>query len=113
MAAWWKNVKPGWLFTVTANQGEREAEVLAVRGNQALAEYSMPAGTTALVVLTMPDQEDQEPAQKGIGYKTLSMAWLEAIVAAETTWIGKPQQSGGRTMPTPSEMLRLKRLPGV
>lgn len=46
MASWREAVKAGWVFTLVINQGDRDLEVLAVRGTQALAEYTMPNGST-------------------------------------------------------------------
>lgn len=105
MADWRDNVKPGWIFTLLINQGDRDAVVLAVRGRQALAEYEMPNGSTALAILDLPEDETREPGRQSVSYRGLSTPWLRAIVEAESTWIGKPQQTGSWRPASPEAML--------
>jgi hypothetical protein len=87
-----------------ANQGEREALVLAVRGDKMLVEYEMPAGSTALRLLSVEGNDRGRP----IPYRNVSVVWLKAIVEAGQTWTGKPQQAGGKTMPSPADLLKEK-----
>jgi hypothetical protein len=91
-------LQPGQLVYVEANQGTREALVLAVLGDEALLEYEMPKGTTALrLVAAIPGQ-----ALKGAGgrpylkvsYAAVPGRWLQAIASQGQRWIGKPQSGG-------------------
>lgn len=90
-------LKPFDELTIFANQGDRPAMVLAVLGDQALVEYQMPKGTTALRILASDDDGDG----RTVSYTKLSLDWLKAIVDADTNWIGRPQQSGHRILASP------------
>lgn len=89
-----------WL-TVERNQGEREAEVLAIRPGLALIEYEMPNGTTALNVVAIT--EDEKLISEGciyhaVSYRKVPKYWLKAMIAAELEWAGYGQREfrGGR-----------------
>ena len=108
MGDWRTTVKPGTLFYLYINQGEREATVLAVRGTVALAEYQMPNGTTSLVFLKLPQDETMEPERVNISYRFLPTVWLEDLAAAGTHWVGRPQQASA--LPgSPAELLAARK----
>lgn len=92
-------MKPGDTFLVNVNQGDREAMVLAVIGNQALIEYVMPAGTTALQIVT----EGREQVGRSVSYPSVPTKWLRAIVEEGREWEGNPQ--GRRRVPSAETML--------
>jgi hypothetical protein len=91
--------KPGDTFTININQGDREAMVLAVIGRQCLIEYAMPAGSTALQIVT----EGDEQRGRSVSYPTVPTKWLRAIVDDGQEWEGVPQ--GGKRIPTAEAML--------
>jgi hypothetical protein len=91
--------QPGDTFTINVNQGDREAMVLAVIGNQALIEYVMPAGTTALQVVT----EGREQIGRSVSYPAVPTKWLRAIVEDGREWEGNPQ--GRKKISTAEAML--------
>jgi hypothetical protein len=92
--------KPGARLQVLANQGWRDAVVLAVQGPAVLVEYMMPKGTTALRILQpVPGGVAERP----IGYNDLPTKWLQAIVDAGQDWEGNPQQ--GHVLPTAADVL--------
>lgn len=106
-------MKPGDTFLVNVNQGDREAMVLAVIGDQALVEYAMPAGTTALQIVT----KGREQVGRSVSYPSVPTKWLRAIVEEGCEWEGSPQ--GGKKIPTAEAMLAQRepkppaQLPGV
>jgi hypothetical protein len=94
--------------TIFINQGEREATVLAVIGDEYMIEYEMPAGTTALAVL------HNSGGYKSVSYLNVPLKWLRALTDAESDWLGTPQSlpeafrnRGGR-VPPPREMLEAR-----
>lgn len=95
--------EPGDSFTVHVNQGEREARVLGVDGDEAIIEYEMPKGTTALRLINRHDPT-AHPGPN-IHYRRCPARWLKAIVAAGKGWKGQSQQ-GQRYVPDPEDMLR-------
>lgn len=91
--------KPGDTFLISVNQGDREAMVLAVIGNQALIEYVMPAGSTALQIVT----QGHEQHGRSVSYPSVPIKWLRAIVDDGREWEGAPQR--GKRVQTAEEML--------
>ena len=75
-------VEPGDTVFVPANQATREALVLAVIGDDALVEYTMPAGTSSLRII--PAACPKSEVYKSISYFKLSKRWLKAIKNAGT-----------------------------
>lgn len=76
-------------LTVNVNQGQREAVVLAVVGDEALIEYEMPKGSTALWVI-----HAGVPAVsylRNISYKSCPKKWLVAMQEVGAEWIGRGQ----------------------
>jgi hypothetical protein len=75
-------VTAGTLVSVDINQGTRDAEVVAVVGEQALLEYVMPKGTTALCVV---DAVTLLPTygKSNLSYRQLltSRKWRDAVQA--------------------------------
>lgn len=80
---------PGSVVETFVNQGHRDAVVLAVIGDQALLEYTMPKGTTALRIVTAGADEYRQ-----VSYRDVPLKWLLAIDAAGQDWEGRPQQCG-------------------
>lgn len=97
---------PGQSFTVTVNQGERDALVLAASGYERLVEYAMPRGSTALRII---DVRRNPRRDRAISYNHLPLRWLETVVAAGQVWIGRPQGSGKHPLPAPATMLERRR----
>jgi hypothetical protein len=78
--------------TVEANQGEREAEVLATSGNQMLVEYLMPNGTSALRIITVCGRRFID--QRSVPYRNVPKKWVRAMHEQGTTlWEGRCQRS--------------------
>jgi hypothetical protein len=80
-------LKVGDTFTIDVNQGPREAMALARIGNQVLIEYAMPAGSTALQILT----DGNEQRGRSMSYSSVPTKWLRAIVEDGYEWEGNPQ----------------------
>lgn len=100
-------MKPGDTTTVFVNQGARPATCLATIGIQALIEYTMPAGKTALQVI---DIRTEEPTPgRSVSYFSLPTKWLRAIVRAGMDWDGNPQQTGSRRPASPEAMLAARK----
>lgn len=91
--------KPGDTFMINVNQGDRKALVLAIIGNQALIEYVMPAGSTALQIVT----DGREQVGRSVSYPAVAAKWLRAIVDSGLEWEGNPQR--GKKIPSAEEML--------
>lgn len=81
--------KPFDRLEVHVNQGVREAYVLAAIGDEALIEYEMPRGTTALWVISRHRPEPY--CRRVISYRTCPKKWREAMASAGTVWEGRPQ----------------------
>lgn len=81
-------------FCLEVNQGEREAEVLAIIGDQALIEYLMPNGTSSLRIVDRMDPDAK--VYKNVTYHRLPKKWIQAMDDAKTSWIGQPQNHGGK-----------------
>lgn len=119
--------------SVHRNQGDREATVLAVIGDEVLIEYTMPKGTTALNITTHKALFDDEHAgydanhvwheggqYKAVSYRGLPTKWLKAVVEEGLEWVGYDQRNHrvvkmrggwydvrpcGEPTPTPLQML--------
>ena len=92
------DVVAGSYFTLEINQGKREAEVLAVIGAEALVEYTMPAGTSALHIMKTKTSRAELRAHPGgtsISYAKLPIRWIEAATVQAGVWVANPQ-SGDR-----------------
>lgn len=94
---------------VWVNQANREAEVLAVIGNEMLVEYSMPAGTTAMLICSIFEEKDARllPKKGRMGtncsYIKIPKKWLKAMWAAGTSWEGRSQRASTQSpIPFPS-----------
>lgn len=85
---------PGDYLTIYANQGQRNAVVLAVIDGQALLEYDMPKGTTALRIVPTDDPDTTQ--YKRVAYANLPIKWVEAMADAGTLeqMDATPQGSG-------------------
>lgn len=92
-------------FEININQGFRDAEILAVIGHEALIEYHMPKGSTALRVIDRRDPYETEytpPWERGsISYFRLPKKWSKAMMEAGTHWYGLPQQHDDAKGPVP------------
>ena len=100
---------------VYVNQGWREARVLAVLGNKALVEYTMPAGTTALTIYEhamgqlLNSKEiawavEYAPLGRSVSYRKLSKRWIRAMWEQGTEWQGN-SQSGFHPFPKFNDQL--------
>lgn len=96
--------QPGTHLQVYANQGWREARVLAALGDERLVEYEMPKGTTALRIYKLEVDRSTltgtylpfaraDSHYTNVSYNRLPNKWLKAIVDAGQSWLGQPQQS--------------------
>jgi hypothetical protein len=65
---------------VFVNQGVRPASIIAVLGDEALLEYEMPRGSTAMWVI--PKNRHDAPCPK---------KWLKAIEDTGLPWTGRGQ----------------------
>lgn len=66
-------------MTYFRNQGDRDALVLAVLGDEALVSYEMPSGVTYLNVVAA-DGSDEAGAYRAVSPKGLSQRWREAVL---------------------------------
>lgn len=98
-------LKPGDVTSLEVNQGVRDAVVLAVIGQQALVEYTMPGGTSTLRLL---DDRPGKP-DRPVSYWSIPMKWLVAIQAAGQDWEGRPQQCGRRRPGTVAEAIAARK----
>jgi hypothetical protein len=80
-----KPLQEVWLWV---NQGRRPATVLAVVGRQALLEYVMPRGSTALRLVQV---DDPEAMIRSVSYRQVPLAFLRVLVERGVAWIGEPQ----------------------
>jgi hypothetical protein len=107
-------VEPGDAHDVYINQGLREGWVLATIDRQYLVEYTMPKGTTALLVGTVGAS-----TMKSVSYTAVSRKWLQAIVDAGSVWEGKAQSiyrapnkhgygGNNQTVPSAEQLLAAK-----
>ncbi len=89
-------LEPNEAVLIYVNQAEREGYVLAVLGTEALIEYEMPKGTTALRIVPV-DNIDHYP-YKTPSYLTLASKWILAMNEQGTleNLIGNPQGGGQR-----------------
>jgi len=79
---------PGESLEIFANQGQREATVIAAIGDERLIEYEMPKGSTALRIINVNDPDGH---YKTVSYRAVPRVWLEATVAAGIGWQGRQQ----------------------
>lgn len=68
-------LKPRSIFQVWVNQGYREAFTLAVNGDDALIEYTMPRGSTALRIVDAFTWD----GRKTVSYRAIPQKWLRAM----------------------------------
>jgi hypothetical protein len=68
-------LKPRSTFQLWVNQGYREAFTLAVIGDDALIEYTMPRGSTALRIVDAFTWD----GHKVVSYRAIPQKWLEAM----------------------------------
>lgn len=85
--------KPGDRLQLDVNQGWREAWVLAVIDDEALVEYRMPAGTTAMQII---QNNRRSHYGRSVNYRACPLYWQRAIRAAGREWVGESQT--GRTV---------------
>ncbi len=82
-----KKAKVGQHSHVEVNQGLRPAVILAVLGDEALLEYSMPRGSTALWIVDAYTWG----LVKQVSYKRVLLKWLRAMIEEGTDWVNLPQ----------------------
>ena len=91
-----------WLY-VLVNQGKRDAWVLGILGEQIIVEYTMPSGTTALLIVKQGDRADRFGKRiKGISYKSCPKKWIQAIRDGVGSWEGICQRNGQIDFPEES-----------
>jgi len=83
-------------YLMWVNQGWRNATVLMTIDDEALVEYEMPNGSSALRIV--PVASDQQgaispPWYRNLSYKRVPKKWLRKLVETGMTWLGSPQQS--------------------
>lgn len=83
-------LNPGDMLVTISNQGWRNAYCLAVIKDRALIEYYMPNGSTSLRVINRNNPNDWR--YKNISYYSCPKKWIEAMVAVDSEWEGRPQQ---------------------
>lgn len=74
---------------VEANQGWRAGQVLVTIDDEALIEYEMPNGSTALWVVK---RDPPHQRVRSLSYYNVPLKWLRALVADGIEWTGNPQQ---------------------
>ena len=82
--------EPGDWLDVDVNQGMREAMVIAVDGDEALIEYEMPAGTSALWVIDRHNPVGWK--LRGMSYCNITQRWKRAIVEGGKELLANPQK---------------------
>ena len=83
--------RPGDLCTVRANQGVRNAMVLALNPETgaAILEYEMPRGSTALIIRYLAGDE------RSVSYGALPARWRRLLAEPEAVpWAGRSQTRG-------------------
>lgn len=75
---------------VYSNQAERDGTVLAVVGRDVLIEYSMPAGTTAMLLFTVKNRKLTN--RRNVAYASCPQKWIRAIAAQGMYWQGLGQR---------------------
>jgi len=78
----------GQRYLLWVNQGERQAVVLAMVGLDALVEYRMPRGSSALRIVDV----DRPQYGRNVSYHRVPLALLRAMVEEGREWIGEPQK---------------------
>lgn len=84
-----QKLKVGDTSEIEVNQGLREAWVLAVIGDEALIEYEMPRGTTALWIVDAYFWG----YKRNVSYSNLPTRWLKAMIDEGVEWTHRPQGS--------------------
>jgi hypothetical protein len=77
-------LKPRSTFQIWVNQGHRDAFTLAVVGDEALIEYTMPKGSRALRIVDAFTWE----GYKTTSYRAVPRKWLRAMADECTEWVG-------------------------
>ena len=86
------NYSVGDRTTVEANQGAREAYVLATIGNEVLVEYFMPNGTTALRIMGVAGL--RQITHRSCSYAAVPHRWINAMHEQGTDlWEGRGQRA--------------------
>ena len=92
--------KVGENFLDWINQEDRHCTVLLNTGNRVLAEYMMPAGSTALRLYR------RGKTCRSISYRTVPTSMLQTLVEEGVQWIAQPQRScNARGFNTPAAVL--------
>lgn len=78
-------------ISIYANQGDRDATVLAISDGRALLEYVMPAGRTFLRVVKLDEQGnivDGDTSYRAISYAATPARFIRDMVEHGVVWIG-------------------------
>jgi hypothetical protein len=81
--------KVGDYLEVDVNQGMRPASIIATLGDEALLEYEMPKGTTALWVIHRLYHDIRHI--RNVSYRACPKKWLDAIEESGIPWTGNGQ----------------------
>jgi hypothetical protein len=90
--------KPGDRLELDVNQGWREAWVLAVVDDEALVEYRMPAGTTAMQII---QNNRRSHYGRSVSYRSCPLFWQRAIRSTGGEWVGESQTGRAVEMRVP------------
>jgi len=92
--------KPGDRLQLDVNQGWREAWVLAVVDDEALVEYRMPAGSTAMQIIQNNRRSNNG---RSVNYRACPLFWQRAMRLAGVEWVGRSQTGRTVEMRVPDE----------
>ena len=90
----YRKLHTGEELDIMVNQAERPATVLAVIGAEALLEYVMPSGRSALRRVPVWYRKGTDPGwpYKRVSYRSIPKCWLVQIVRNGLEWWASPQQ---------------------
>lgn len=98
--------KVGANFMDWINQEDRHCTVLLNTGDRVLAEYIMPAGSTALRLYR------KGKSSRSISYRTVPTSMLQTLVDEGVQWIAQPQRScNAQGFNTPAAVLASRAQP--
>ena len=83
-----RTLEAGQELNIWVNQGFRHAKVLAVLGPEAILEYVMPGGRSALRKVPHAHWRSADPGRpyKNVSYRQIPKVWLIAIIRDGVDW---------------------------
>lgn len=96
---------PGQYFQLFVNHGWREAVCLAIVGQEALIEYTMPKGTTSLRIVKT---ENPEYLVRNVSYRQVPIKFLRAVVDTGVEWDGQGQRTKRQRSAAETLQLRME-----